>query len=120
MYLQLITIQALELVPKEGVEPSCPRGARDFESRASASSATSACYTFIRVNCKTIGNLSVIRQAGSPPACRMVDTERQAKPQLALLIIPFSLYDCFLSESALISLMEDLKLRIPSPNPLPS
>ena len=30
------------LVPKEGVEPSCPRGARDFESRASASSATSA------------------------------------------------------------------------------
>ena len=30
------------LVPKEGVEPSCPQGARDFESRASASSATSA------------------------------------------------------------------------------
>jgi hypothetical protein len=30
------------LVPKEGLEPSCPQGARDFESRASANSATSA------------------------------------------------------------------------------
>ena len=35
-------IKGFDVVPKEGVEPSCPQGARDFESRASANSATSA------------------------------------------------------------------------------
>ena len=38
----------LKVVPKGGVEPPCPRGARDFESRASASSATSASISAAR------------------------------------------------------------------------
>jgi hypothetical protein len=37
------------LVPKEGLEPSCPQGARDFESRASANSATSALQAMLNL-----------------------------------------------------------------------
>ena len=37
-----MTIDVLDMVPEEGLEPSQPRGPRDFESRASTSSATPA------------------------------------------------------------------------------